>query len=254
MRKINILIAGLIACLCIGCQLTEEIRFNEDGTGNYSLGMNMSEMLKMGQGTKGLEQQMDTIIRFSDILEEKKDSIATLSKEEQEKLNTLKNYQVAVKMDTVSKEFTFKVDFDFKDIRELKDFAKNLKGMGVNELDRMIPTKEQGGNRDMDITAFTNSFETRFSTQAFERKITEKVYQKAMEKKKNDTTTSSVMANPFSKMITFKQIYRFPYKIKSVSNEKARVLPDFKGVELESSFGELDATPRVMDLKIEFDH
>ena len=64
---------------------------NEDGTGCMSLSMDLSEMMAFS-GEFGQDSTMtkrDTIITFKDIFEDKKDSIAKLSKAEKKKLKAI---------------------------------------------------------------------------------------------------------------------------------------------------------------------
>ncbi len=86
---------GLIFCL-VGCQFTETMVLNEDGTGRMTLSMDLTEMMaisgEMGKDSTMVKQ--DTVISFKDILEEKKDSIAELPKEERQRLEAMENYNL----------------------------------------------------------------------------------------------------------------------------------------------------------------
>ena len=101
MKRAYVLIQTLfIAMLLMGCQFSEELNLKEDGTGKITFQFDGSELMQMGGDkiTEGREEVIDTLIVFKQFLEEKKDSIATLPIDQQEKLKklemVLKYYQL----------------------------------------------------------------------------------------------------------------------------------------------------------------
>ena len=71
---------GILAITLVSCQFSEPSILNEDGTGRMSLTMDMSEMMAMMPTGDSTMVKMDSIISFKKLFEEKKDSIATLSR------------------------------------------------------------------------------------------------------------------------------------------------------------------------------
>lgn len=59
--------------------------------------------------------------------------------------------------------------------------------------------------------------------------------------------------DPFADMIRFKQIFKFPYRIKSVNNERAKILSDFKGIELEANMYDLNNNPDFFNIEVLFE-
>ncbi|HBK71081.1 MAG TPA: hypothetical protein DDZ39_05385 [Flavobacteriaceae bacterium] len=251
--KIKNLVVLFVAILILNsCEIVQEINFNEDGSGKYNLGFDMSEMMKMG-GTKSdsTNQQIDTIIVFAKFLEEKKDSIAKLSKEEQEKINLLKDFDMYIKSDTVTKQLKMNIGYTFKNANELEHFHEKLKDQNIKELD-LFGSKiksEKGDDKKGGIPNLNEAFTTTFSKKKFTRKITAKALADAIKKK----DTSMKKDNPMSDMIRFKQRFTFPYKIKSVSNKNTRILPDFKGIEQEANMYDLNYNPNYFDVEVEFE-
>ena len=59
--------------------------------------------------------------------------------------------------------------------------------------------------------------------------------------------------DPFADMIRFKQVFRFPYRVKSVSNDRAKILSDFKGIELEANMYDLNNNPDYFNIEVIFE-
>lgn len=54
-------------------------------------------------------------------------------------------------------------------------------------------------------------------------------------------------------MIRYKQVFRFPYRVKEVNNERAKILSDFKGIELEANLYEINNNPDIFNLEVKFE-
>ncbi len=254
--KIKNAIVLFIAILTLtSCEIVQEINFKEDGSGKYSLGFDMSEMMKMGGSSKNdsTNQQIDTLIIFSKMLEEKKDSIAKLSKEEQEKIAFLKDFELYIKSDSISKQLKMNIGYHFKDIADLKRFNEKLEGQNIKELDifkgKLKPKSDKKSDKTGELPNFNEHYTTTFSRKKFTLKITAKGLEEALKKK--DTTMKK--DNPMADMIRFKQRYLFPYKIKSVSNKNTKILSSFKGIELQANMYDLNYNPNYFDVEVEFE-
>ena len=253
MKIKNIIVLFITILVLTSCEIVQEIKFNEDGSGKYSLGVDMSEMMKMGGSSKSdsTNQQIDTLIVFSKMLEEKKDSIAKLSKEEQEKIAFLKDFELYIKADSVSKQLKMNISYYFKDMNDLGRFHEKLSGQNIKELDIFKGKLKSGKKSDKkdDFPDFNEHFISTFSRKKFTRKITAEGLEKALKEK--DTTMKK--DNPMADMIRFKQRILFPYKIKSVDNKNTKILSDFKGIEQEANMYDLNYNPNYFDVVIEFE-
>ena len=94
LRKIISLL--MLIFTLVSCQFTETMVIDDKGHGRMSLAIDLSDMMEM-MGAMGEDSTMvktDTMIAFKSILEEKKDSIAQLPKEEQKRLKKHRPPQV----------------------------------------------------------------------------------------------------------------------------------------------------------------
>lgn len=260
MRKIVVL---LLVIICShSCQIQEEITFNKNGSGTYQMAFDMSEMMKMGDLNDTLPSKppVDSLITFATFLDEKKDSIALLPKEEREELETLRPLKFAMKMNEEEKQMKMNLIYDFESFEDIAKFAQAIEKANIKELKELNnPMTGLNGEADLDSTdqdngfsdvfSMAKQFNTSFNKKKFSRTITEEARAEAVAKK--DTTIKQ--DDPFVDMIRFKQVYRFPYKVKSVSNKNARILSDFKGVEIEANMYDLNNDPDYFNVEVEFE-
>ena len=241
----------LVSILFIACNFTEEMTIQPDGSGKISIDFDGSSLMEMGgeqmaQDQEGKIQKFDSIIDFSQMLEEKKDSIALLSPEEQERLKSLENFKMRIQMDSEAKQMDFSMFTDFKNVNELGDMmatfqeassAQKLPGGAMpNDKSPMA-----GGNQGTDVAY---SFEgNRFT------RITSIVDQDLF-KKSIDSLEQMRMFMGESK---YTLNYHFPKKIKSISAEDALFSQDGKSFTLEVDFLDLMENPKVLDIEVELE-
>ncbi len=255
--KIKTLITLCIATLFLtSCEIVQEIKFEEDGSGKYSFGFDMSEMMKLDVNESkndSTNQQIDTLIIFSEVLEAKKDSIAKLSKEEQKKIALLKDFELYIKSDTVSKQLKMNIGYYFKNIEDLERFNEKLEGQNIKEFEifksKINPKSDKKSTKKGDFYNFNEDYTITFSRKKFTRKITAMGLEKALKKK----DTAMKKDDPMADMIKLKQRFIFPYKIKSISNKNTKILSDFKGVEQEANMYDLNYDSKYFDIEVEFE-
>lgn len=233
-----------IVILFSSCEFTEKINLDENGGGTYALNIDMSAMMsamkKMGDSTntdtKNLEV-LDTLMNFNDFLLEKKDSIAELPKEEQEKLNALKDMKLHLEMNEVTGVFNMDFIFDFKSINELKNIQEKIsKGHALNEKKKELPSPEA-------------PTEVRFSFDGkkFHRIVVDKnlsieekeAYTKSMEQ-------GASMINGSSYNIE----YHFPKPIKNTTYKDATFSADRKTLYIKTDLNTITTNPELLDFEV----
>ncbi len=257
MRKI---ITLLIASLTLfSCTVEQIYQFNEDGSGEYSIAMDLSEMMKMkGSKSSGNNKNIDTLFNFSKIIEEHKDSISKLPEEERKELMALKPMSFRVKIDTSSTDPQMKMNFNFKfkKLTELTGLGEKLKNVELGKLDKSKKTKMKPL---ADILKLQDRFESKMNSNEFTFNISEKALAEINKKKPKKAKSNSEKEkekknkeNPFNKMMKFKQVFKFPYRIKSVSNAKYKISSDFKSIEQDINMVDVENNPKILDVKVEF--
>jgi len=238
--------------LIAGCEIVQETQFKPNGSGTYHLSFDLSEMMKMGLGSRNGEtmKQIDTSIVFAKLLKLHKDSIEQLGVEEQNKLKSLQDFSIDMLVDTASKKYLMRINYQFDNIESLKLFGEKLKELDFQKLDIMGKqspnTKAESTNSIPDFTKF---YDITFNRKKFIYKISEEGLREA--RKNKDTTMTK--QNPMANMILVKSRYYFPFKIKNVSNENAKILSDARGIEIDGNLFEVSNNPRFFDLEVVFD-
>ena len=227
LRKIISLL--VLVFTLVSCQFTETMVIDDKGHGRMSLSIDLSEMMAM-MGDMSNDTTMvktDTIVSFKSILEEKKDSIAQLSKEEQKRLRAMEDYKIHVMMDPDNNMSIIEIFTDFKNVAEANDLME-----GLNQSGSMI----SGMTNSDDTDSATNENDAvgvkfSFKKNTFKRNafiIDEKAHQQQIDSLKE---TESFMGG-----ITYKLKYTFPRRVINASAEDAKLSLDGKTIKITMNF------------------
>lgn len=242
----NLLLLGLIAITLVGCQFSETMVMNEDGTGTMTVEVNLSEMMAFGGEAMGdsVTVKLDTIVYMKQFLEEKKDSISKLSIAEQQKLKKLENYYINMKMNSETSEMIYSISTNFKDINEADDLLNGLEQAG-----NMMPNQDSDTQlkKDEDTPEIVG-VKYSFNKGVFKRDAY--IKDKKLHQKEVDSLKEAA-AFLGSSMYTLN--YTFPKKIKKTSNSQATFSADKKTVFVKESFIDYFKNPDLLDLEVELE-
>ncbi|MGJ8547838.1 hypothetical protein [Winogradskyella wichelsiae] len=232
------------------CQFSEDIYINENGSGKVKFSMDASEMMDMlGQmgdtGAGDMDKAVDSTIVFKDFLVEYKDSIASLSAEEQEKIKALEDYKMHIVMDPEKQKMMFDIETDFDNANELRDMFKamnsfnELKGKDNTSSNSPLSPFSNMGNGG--ATSVNYSFDGTVFIRNAEIVDVEK-HQQSL-----DSLDQSAMMFGASK---YKINYHFPKAVKSFSKEGAMYSEDRKTVTYEVGFMDMLKDPEILDIEV----
>lgn len=236
--------AIVVTFLFVACNFTEEIYFNNDGSGKMSIGFDGSEMMSMIPPSDSLEMDevIDSTLVFKDFLREKKDSIAQLSREEQEKLKKLEPFSMHMVVDAPNGVMNFEMFSDFKNVSDVNDAFnafQNASTMGPSASDQSVP--QNSGN---DATEVSYSFEdNRFFRNT-------KIKDREMFQKSMDSLQSAEM---FLGGSTYTFRYHFPKRVKSTNVEGATFSMDGKTMIYEVNFLDMLKDPESINIEVELE-
>ncbi|MFT5891769.1 MAG: hypothetical protein ACI9Y7_001876 [Dokdonia sp.] len=269
MTKKAIGLLSLLVFVLVSCNVQERIVFNDDMGGRYESSFDLSAMMaitkSMGGDSSNSEKEgtkMDTVVVFADLIREHKDSIAGLPAEERAKIEMLKDFTMAMKMDESTGEFKMNIFKDFATFSEIErvsyeidqvfDQAKNKTpggqqadpGGDLMSLDKVIYTFENNTFRRTDPKSLGKHLED-------EGVLTEET-RLDLEKLKNNLAEDSSdsqedamfkgMMGQFTQELensTMKLEYVFPRKVISVSPEGAVISEDGKTVTFVVPWSEI---------------
>lgn len=245
-------VMGLNGCI----NVVEEITFKKNGSGTYSLSYDLSEMLTMisemdlgsmlGDEDAEMEKPdnddsdnaideevverepvvMDTTISFGNLIADRGGDDAVERPEFWKKVN------MHINMDEPKNIMTMKIYFDFDDVEDVAYFQSNISRLG-KEASEDVPGL--GGLSGLFGSGGVSKFS--FKKKSFKRNLSTD----PKDEPKMDDEMEQQMA--FLKMMmaqaSYKVIYRFPRKVKSVSNENSKITGNGKTVVTEVSLLEL---------------
>ena len=236
MKKITLII-GIILISLTSCQITEKIYLEEDGSGKYNMEIDMSGMMK-SIGEMGSSDEIDStyvakdsIINFSDMLIEHKDSIAKLPKEKQEQLQKMKDVKMIIHEDKSKNELSLSIVGIFKNTEELNNLQNILNATQSEE--KQIPSKY-----DVNYTYKKN----KFSRKSIKKELTEEQLAKFDESMKG--------FDMFLSGTTYKLEYHFPKAIKKTTLKDAQFSEDKKTLYIEKSINDWMNNPAVFDFEV----
>lgn len=206
-RKISLVFILPIVLFCTSCfEIVEQVSVKDGGKGSYKIIANMSQS----------KANIDGLLDNDSIMGRRVPKIQEITSEMEKAKNTLASMP-GISNVTLSKDFTnyiFNLSCDFTSVKALDQALVNT----VNKLSKG-KTNQSAGN-------YT------YSNKTFKRQI---VYDYSTDAKRSMTTQIQGIMEKAS----FMGIYRFPSKIKSVSNSKAKISPSGKASMLKISLIEL---------------
>ncbi|WP_123947538.1 hypothetical protein [Flavobacterium reichenbachii] len=255
--------------LCISsCTLKEKMIMNEDGSGTFSYGFDMSPMFKLGMkksdSTK-INKVVDTSFTFKDVFDKIKDSISKLPEadkekiemleKEKEKLKILENFKVSLKINEEKQQFEYNMAFDFPSITGFQNLAtpaESLEALAATDKKRLgafsaVPKPDEKASASVfyDGKVFIKSI-----TPAKDNK---KVKKKKEKKKEKDDDPFSKKMDDMFKECKYIAEYHFPKKIKTVSIKNAVIAADGKSFTVEIPLENMQESNVDFGFKVEFE-
>lgn len=264
-----LLVAALLVSLS-SCSITERIIFKEDGSGKFAYEIDGSKMMSMmgdafkdesakkskkKKNKKGERESldMDSTFTFRELFAEKKDSIAKLPLEEQEKLKKMENFSMRMVMNEAKGTLNYTMFTDFKSIAELKDIMSPMQSMkSLGSSNKSIGEKGSMMNDD-------NTNEYFYDGKLFQKKVSKlpidnsnKDAETIREEDELAQSMKESMAAVYEES-EFKVVYQFPKAVKKVSNPNAVYSDGRKTVTVLFDMKEYMETPESLNLEIELE-
>ncbi len=239
-----------------GCiDVVEEIVFKKDGSGNYVMNFDMSKMMSMlggmdiGSMLGGEEGEaapkdpqekkdpivVDTTISFKSMIAERGMEL--------DRADLWEKVVMKMKMDQTKGIMRMKIAFDFDNAEDINYIQSNLGKLSQDEGGASGVAPGLDGLMGM---MNTGTDKIAFKKRTFTRSSTPK---EKSEKSENDEMAQQMeMMKMFMADASYKTIYRFPRRVKSVSNKNSKIADDKKTVVTELNFLEL------MDGKVKTDN
>ncbi|KFF18782.1 hypothetical protein [Flavobacterium hydatis] len=249
MKLIKFLSLSLLIATLTSCTFTENIDIADNGSGKFSLDMDGSALMAMAGQQLGNEvgdatKSIDSTFAFKEMFKNKKDSIAKLSPEAKKELEKLENFVVHMKMNVEQKQLLLDLKTDFKSVSELQDMMKTMSTLQNIE-------KNKASDNKMPFNGdFSNNSTVSFSYDG--KKFNRKVALNSKETNKPAEDSLGMYKMIFASS-TYIIKYRFPKKVKKVSNADAMFSEDRKTITIQYPFTDYMENPTKMGLEVEFE-
>ena len=247
MKGLRYFIALVFTGLILACNFTEEIHFNEDGSGKLNIhfdGNEMMEMVASMDSTSTPEKAIDSTLVFKDLLEEKKDSIAKLSPEEQAKLKKLEPFSIRMVVNEAEGKMNFDMFSEFKNVAEVND-AFNA----FQEASKLGPSPSGNSPTPMKNSNPSTEVKYTFDGNTFSRSVAitdQELFEKGLD--------SLQGAEMFLSGSTYTFKYHFPKRVKKVNVEGATFSMDGKTMVYEVNFMDMMKNPESINLEVELEN
>lgn len=233
-----------IVFFATSCNFSENIIINEDGSGKISIDVDGSQLMALAANEiakEGGPTRIDSVMSFKQLLEDKKDSIAQLPLQEQQRLKKLEKFSIKMLMDTETSEMNMSIYSNFNKAEELHDAMAAFNNVGS----MAKPEK------DMKLGMLQNksAVSYAYSGKKFERRV---AIIDRDEKTEEESDTEDMYKAMFGSS-TYSLNYTFPNRIKKVTNSKAIISEDKKSVSVSYSLLEYFDDPQAMAIAVEFE-
>lgn len=244
MRIFKVFAVVCIACFFVACNFTEEIYFNENGSGKMSISFDGSEMMQMLPSSDSipLEKAIDSTLVFKDLLVDKKDSISQLSAEQQAKLKRLEPFSLHMKVEPENGIMNFDMYTNFKDVSEVND--------AFNAFQNASSIGPIAGGQSMPENAAYETTEVHYSFKKNKFKRETVILNQEMFEKSIDSLASAEM---FLSSSTYTFKYHFPKRVKSTNIEEATFSMDGKTMIHEVNFLDMMKDPESLLIEVELE-
>lgn len=264
------------------CMITESLLINDNGSGKFSYDIDASPLMDMadnafsGEGKKkpskrkskkASERQskiMDSTFTFKELFADKKDSIAALPAEEQERIKKLENFSIRMVVNEEAKQMSYSLFSEFKTIEELKNMTSPVSviksaGVAPAAVNATMTQKEAQENTitsyDYDGKTFKRVVAELDSSQKSTGQTIEaesKLSEEDLEAQKVAEGLTEAMKELMGKS-SYKVVYTFEKKVKSISVPNAVLSEDRKTVTVNYLFEDYMKKPKSLDLEITFE-
>lgn len=170
----NLALVFFVAFSFVSCSISEQIIFNENGSGKLAFTVDMSKMIaltkdmdKSSKMTKELTEStdvdMDSLISFKDMENAYKSKGKEMTPAQVANIEAMKNYSLRMVMNKARGEMKFIVFTDFNKISEIGNVGdafssiKNFSGKNLNALDAANPISNSEVTFALDGKSFTRT-------------------------------------------------------------------------------------------------
>lgn len=258
MRSFKLLLVGLLTFCLTGCfEMNEEIEVSDNGSGTFSLNMDMGKLVEMMQAfmpaeemsKADLQNPKDTTIQMKSIL----DSSSSIS---QESKALLRDGSMRLQMNMKEKLFKVNMHYPFKNAESLQKLYSSM-GEGASGLGEIMKgmNPEAGasmGGQQPDMKQISSYFDLVSSKGNLSRKLNKEKYAGlATDPMMQQMKQMGEMGGGLGEVI-MKTTIKLPKAAKKITGSKATLSSDKKSVLLNNNMLDIYEHPEVFEFSVEY--
>ena len=252
MKLLKFILPCILAFGFAGClDINESVDIRDDGSGQLTMDMDMSQMIDILQTYMGKEElekkgmaKMDTTILLKDIV----DTSSNLS---EDKKAILRPGRVHIKIDMDAKVFTVHSMFPFTSMGNLQKLYTLMDDGSLNnaKLFGSLGGDNAGGGGSPDMSQFNSIFD--FTCK--DGLLTKKLNKEKFEALKNDPQLGQMkQATQMGMEINYTTTLSLPRPIKNAGNPLAKLSDDKKTVTMKFNLIDVFDHPEQFEYKVEY--
>jgi hypothetical protein len=252
MKLLKFILPCILAFGFAGClDINESVDIRDDGSGQLTMDMDMSQMIDILQTYMGKEElekkgmaKMDTTILLKDIVD-------TSSKLSEDKKAILRPGRVHIKIDMDAKVFTVHSMFPFTSMGNLQKLYTLMDDGSLNnaKLFGSLGGDSAGGGGGPDMSQFNSIFD--FTCK--DGLLTKKLNKEKFEALKNDPQLAQMkQATQMGMEINYTTTLSLPRPIKNAGNPLAKLSDDKKTVTMKFNLIDVFDHPEQFEYKVEY--
>lgn len=256
----KILVCLLIVLSFSSCTMKEKMVMNEDGSGSFSYGFDLSGIFKLGfkstDSTKN-SKVIDSVFTFKEVFAKVKDSVAKLPESERKKIKMLENFKVSIKANEGKEQLKLDMEYNFQSIDSLKNMLSPLEALEA--MPKIGPSKQLSNLSVPEKENKKTMFSYKYDGKVFEKVIllpegAKANKDKKKKKEKNADNDFSKKMDEILKECKYSIEYQFPKKIKTISLKNAIISKDKKSFILEIPMKDFPDDEEKLGFKVTFEN
>ncbi len=248
----------IISSLLIGClETTEGLLINENGSGSYTMDIDISGMFALMDMMKAEDslgksdvpedrKNFDSTVLFKSFV----DTATNLTVEEK---TLLRNAVAHIKMNEKEKVFKIKMTYPFVKIDDVaKLIALNGSGKGSNTIQKIFKGKTgspEATDQEPDMPDFSDMYQMTYKDGLLERKIKPEKF------KEFEDQFKVAGENGMEEMISsvkMNNIIKLPRPAKAVKGERVKLSDDKKTVTINCTMKDILTNPKAVEYRIQY--
>lgn len=256
MKAFKLFLVGLLAICFTGCfEVNEEIEVQENGTGKFSLNMEMGKLLEMMQAFMPAEElEKANLGKVQDTTIQMKDLVDTAASVSADKKAIFRDGSMRMQMNMNEKLFKVNIQYPFKSAENLQKLYENMGegSSGLGSLLKNLNPNAAASGAEPDFKQISSYFDLTADKSSISRKLNKDRYSElATDSTMQQMKQMGEMSGGLGE-VKMNTVIKLPRAAKKISGTTAKLASDKKSVILNNSLLDIFEHPEVFEFSVEY--